>query len=443
MIGSFPRPSDRYDRANESAFRRSLEQYLGQLVSEVNANAAFYSKAESDARFAPIAHTHTFASITAKPTTIAGYGITDLNALGDARWLSLTGGTVHSTTGGSDLTLGAAASLVTQLALGTSSAIGALGTTYSGAWTALTFNASQTAKATDNWHQSAALISSGIFLKNTGIDFNFAASGSADAARATFWGTPVATLSSAGAFNAIGTISQNGVAVSLNGHTHTFASLTSKPTTIAGYGITDFNSLGDARWGQKAVANIWTGANTFSAAVQFNTLLKGGIGALTTAGVLDWNDITNARSGQGDTLLLGSAANGPGPANYFHPFSFEYSSKGGTGNLTQFAVPYGLTPDVMYMRGRFSGNWSAWVTFITSSNFNSLGDARWGLTAAVNTWSAKNTFAASTAARATVNIATGVDPTTPSDGDIWMTSAGLFIRNNGVTEQLTGSILLE
>lgn len=27
-----------------------------------------------------------------------------------------------------------------------------------------------------------------------------------------------------------------------------FASLTSKPTTIAGYGITDYNSLGDARW---------------------------------------------------------------------------------------------------------------------------------------------------------------------------------------------------
>lgn len=35
---------------------------------------------------------------------------------------------------------------------------------------------------------------------------------------------------------------------SLLAHTHTFASLTSKPTTIAGYGITDFNSLGDVRW---------------------------------------------------------------------------------------------------------------------------------------------------------------------------------------------------
>jgi len=31
-------------------------------------------------------------------------------------------------------------------------------------------------------------------------------------------------------------------------HTHTYASLTSKPTTIAGHGITDFNSLGDARF---------------------------------------------------------------------------------------------------------------------------------------------------------------------------------------------------
>lgn len=36
--------------------------------------------------------------------------------------------------------------------------------------------------------------------------------------------------------------------VSEGDHTHTFASLTAKPTTISGYGITDFNSLGDARW---------------------------------------------------------------------------------------------------------------------------------------------------------------------------------------------------
>lgn len=37
----------------------------------------YYTKVESDARFAAIIHTHTFASLTSKPTTLAGYGITD------------------------------------------------------------------------------------------------------------------------------------------------------------------------------------------------------------------------------------------------------------------------------------------------------------------------------------------------------------------------------
>lgn len=36
-----------------------------------------------------------------------------------------------------------------------------------------------------------------------------------------------------------GTLNFNGTAVSLSGHTHTFDSLTSKPTTLSGYGITD------------------------------------------------------------------------------------------------------------------------------------------------------------------------------------------------------------
>lgn len=39
-----------------------------------------------DARWSLLAHVHTFASLTSKPTTVAGYGITDLNSLGDARW---------------------------------------------------------------------------------------------------------------------------------------------------------------------------------------------------------------------------------------------------------------------------------------------------------------------------------------------------------------------
>lgn len=42
-----------------------------------------------DARWAAIAHIHSFASLTGKPTTIAGYGITDFNSLGDARWAAI------------------------------------------------------------------------------------------------------------------------------------------------------------------------------------------------------------------------------------------------------------------------------------------------------------------------------------------------------------------
>lgn len=49
-------------------------------------------------------------------------------------------------------------------------------------------------------------------------------------------------------------------------HTHTFASLTSKPTTVAGYGIADAftKTESDARFGVLSLNNIWSGANQFN-----------------------------------------------------------------------------------------------------------------------------------------------------------------------------------
>jgi hypothetical protein len=47
------------------------------------------------------------------------------------------------------------------------------------------------------------------------------------------------------------------------GHTHTFASLTGKPTTIAGYGITDYNSLWDTRLALKTTTNLAEGTNLY------------------------------------------------------------------------------------------------------------------------------------------------------------------------------------
>lgn len=96
--------------------------------------------------------------------------------------------------------------------------------------------------------------------------------------------------------------------------------------------------------------------------------IEGGFGAYSTSGTLDWNDVSNTRSGSTGTLLLGTATNGPGPSIYFHPFNFEYSSKDGTGNVTQMAIAYGSPGNKLYMRGRYSGSWGSWVQFLDTGS---------------------------------------------------------------------------
>jgi hypothetical protein len=101
----------------------------------------------------------------------------------------------------------------------------------------------------------------------------------------------------------------------------------------------------------------------FEAALQayFSALepIYGGFGARSTGGVEDWNHVTNARSGGGWSLLLGTSANGPGQGAYFHPFSFEYAYKNGGGNMTQFAIGYNTS--AVYFRWRYSNVWSSWT----------------------------------------------------------------------------------
>jgi hypothetical protein len=91
----------------------------------------------------------------------------------------------------------------------------------------------------------------------------------------------------------------------------------------------------------------------------------------STSGTQDWNHISNIRPGVGEVLLLGNHANGPGGGNYYHPLNFEYSSIGGTGNITQLAIAYGSPGNELYMRGSYSGSWNGWNRFLNSSNYNS------------------------------------------------------------------------
>lgn len=100
--------------------------------------------------------------------------------------------------------------------------------------------------------------------------------------------------------------------------------------------------------------------------------LMGGLGSMSTAGVLDWNDITNARSGSGETLLRGTtASNGPVTHLGFHyPLSLEHIQKDGTGNLTQLAIPYNDQASVQtspYFRMRISGVWSTWRKILSQT----------------------------------------------------------------------------
>ena len=100
----------------------------------------------------------------------------------------------------------------------------------------------------------------------------------------------------------------------------------------------------------------------------------GGFGAMTTGGTANWNSSTNARSGAGYTLLLGSHSNGPsGTGDYFHSHSYEYGSSGGSNNITQFAIPYIVTAGGgMYMRSRYQGSWSGWVQFHDTLNMQGI-----------------------------------------------------------------------
>lgn len=156
--------------------------------------------------------------------------------------------------------------------------------------------------------------------------------------------------------------------------------VTGKPTTLSGYGITDAlpltgGTLTGALSGTTAsfsgsVTSITLGKTDVSTALASTSFAKWLFATSSTAGVLDWNDASNTMPGVGNTLLLGTATNGPGVSSYFHPLNIEYAGNGGTGNVTQMAVSYGAPANELYMRGRYSTTWTSWVRFLNSSNYS-------------------------------------------------------------------------
>jgi len=109
-----------------------------------------------------------------------------------------------------------------------------------------------------------------------------------------------------------------------------------------------------------------------------NGQLYGGFGSKTTGGTADWNHSTNARSGNGYTLLLNGATNGPTTASnatnnsYYHTLNFEYASYDGDANMTQLGIPYSFSTSLYgvrpVIRSRYGGTWSSWNSLITGNS---------------------------------------------------------------------------
>jgi hypothetical protein len=114
-----------------------------------------------------------------------------------------------------------------------------------------------------------------------------------EAAAAPAAANPFATMAAFDAYYDAAAVDALLLGYALAAHTHAFADLTAKPTTLAGYGITDAAALvhthddryyteaevtallagyltqaaGDARYGQLGAANTWALAQTFSAQI--------------------------------------------------------------------------------------------------------------------------------------------------------------------------------
>jgi hypothetical protein len=142
--------------------------------------------------------------------------------------------------------------------------------------------------------------------------------------------------------------------------------------------------------------------------------LLGGVGAETTGGVLDFNDPSNRRSGSGKTLLNHQVANAPqqsavGSNDYWHTFNFEFSSKTGSGNLTQLAIPYGSTSGMGSINYR--------------SRFNYLGQIIY------TGW--RELIASHESTTERVFLFAGSTNNNPRNGDFWFDNTNFKVHENG------------
>ncbi len=243
-------------------------------------------------------HTHAFSQITAKPTTASGYGITDVPRQ------AVLGGDVNSVRSvdtrntnplpSTDIRAGVWFDFKSNSAIELNNfPVGTYGAS-------MTFVPYSDNSGNNNTAFRLVQSSNNLFFQN----YN------------NTWG----------AWNKIfHTGNFNPSEYALVNHTHTFASLTSKPTTLAGYGIID--GLNNSYLSSKSISD----ANLVSEGTQTNYLGGG-----------------NRPSGSTDGSLL----------------SLSYSSAWTTQLYGDWRT------NELYLRSQTAGNWISWVKILHTGNFN-------------------------------------------------------------------------
>lgn len=328
-----------------------------------------------------------WANITSKPTTISGYGITDFNSLGDARWILLANGAAahflaNQATWYGATTREAAFKVPIQGSAywwghANSDYQNSIGTYQSAGFPYISFHNYQIGSDGFNRLGSSTIPSQIRYNPISGLlEFLYGTAGTADT---SFSWTSVFSFSPAGVATA-SSFSGNGASLTaLNATQLTTGSvpLGRLYTTIAGYGITDFNSLGDARW----PLQNGTGAS--------GTWLINITGLAGSASAVAWTGITGK-----PTTIAGYGITDHTFANLVtHPTTIS---------------GYGITDFNSLGDARWLGIGAAaasvaWANITSKpttisgygiTDFNSLGDARWGQLGAANTWTAAQTISA-------------------------------------------------
>ena len=201
----------------------------------------------------------------------------------------------------------------------------------------------------------------------------------------TLEGGSATSIETTGSGNAVTSVSKSGTKItftkgstfSLNGHTHTFASLTSKPTSLSGYGITDgVNAVSVTGSGNAVTAasvsghtlTLTKGATFLTAHQSLSAYMKTAdakslflyhtrgnivtdLDNFNTRGashIYEMYGVTNTPTDNGWLQVMNW---GSGDADYGMLLANDYSINGS-----------------LYFRHKVAGKWNAWKTLIDSSN---------------------------------------------------------------------------